>query len=1022
MTYKDADGNTTDVYKGDFVSGLPNGTGTMTYQNGDTFAGTWTQGARVKGDIRFVYRAADGTAQATYVGQWDNGQPNGTGTITYANGDVFGNNWVDGLLSGEGTKAYANGNSLSGTFQGGELVGVGTMHYIYRDANGNEEAIYDGKWENNAPSGQGTMQWIGSKTYRGLFVAGVPNDNSGNAIIVYDNGDAYKGTVSSTDAYVCRENGYGLMRYTNEDIYEGPFVAGMRQGENGRMTYASTASYIGEWENDKRNGTGTYTYANGDVYTGAWVQNEMTGSGKMTYAAGGNYDNYDGLWANGKWNGQGTLTLNNQDSLAGVWAQNVLSYGTYCWKLSGDEYTGAIVNGKAESTSAMVKRGDGSVYAGPVHGGSITTNEGETGTITYKDGTFQGSLNNGNLIEGTRNWSNGESYTGTFVNNLPQTIGSAKATFKYKADGEGFDQYTGQLTAGKPDGNGKMVYADGRTYDGDWTTGDYKDGTLTYKDNSTYVGLWADNKYNGHGVLTSVGDGSVYDGNWTNGAKDGTGKLTLSTGDYQDGSWNQNTFVAGTVKVTIGNASYEGGWANSAENGLGVFVYSNGDVYDGNWIDGTKSGKATFIHYTNEQHTEYDLFDGTYANDHMSYGTYSYANKDSYTGPFVEVEKEGVLVAVAQTSGNPDDPANVNGKGTIYYAAQKATYTGQFADNKPDGQGTYTWEDGDSYTGAYKAGARWGYGVYTYADGNIYMGDFVNNNREDDANGTMIYKKNGVEVGTFVGVWVADNSVSGTMTYKDADGNTTDVYEGDFVSGLPNGTGTMTYAAGGSFAGAWTNGVRGMGSIVTTMGNDTYSGAWNNEQPNGWGVYTYTASNNVYTGYFLDGQFHDLTEGKSQMLYYGVGTFVGKWNKDHSVNGTMTYADGNVYEGDFVDTLPQGSGTMTYTDGHQYTGTWVDGNYGVGNIIQVVTVGEETLGTSNIRWENGAAVWNKSTFTYAKAIVDNNVEGENLTRDVFTGQFDLENKHPSTGTMTYRNSAKTRTGTWNNDETFVPAE
>lgn len=49
-----------DVYTGDTdASGQPHGSGTMKYKNGDV-----------------------------YTGQWENGEQNGTGTLTHANGDV----------------------------------------------------------------------------------------------------------------------------------------------------------------------------------------------------------------------------------------------------------------------------------------------------------------------------------------------------------------------------------------------------------------------------------------------------------------------------------------------------------------------------------------------------------------------------------------------------------------------------------------------------------------------------------------------------------------------------------------------------------------------------------------------------------------------------------------------------------------------------------------------------------------------------------------------------------------------
>jgi hypothetical protein len=37
------------------------------------------------------------------------------------------------------------------------------------------------------------------------------------------------------------------------------------------------------------------------------------------------------------------------------------------------------------------------------------------------------------------------------------------------------------------------------------------------------------------------------------------------------------------------------------------------------------------------------------------------------------------------------------------------------------------------------------------------------------------------------------------------------------------------------------------------------------------------------------------------------------------------YANGNVYEGEWVDGRINGFGTLTYADGDKYIGLWVDG-------------------------------------------------------------------------------------------------
>ena len=75
--------------------------------------------------------------------------------------------------------------------------------------------------------------------------------------------------------------GYRVHRYSNGDVYEGYFRAGLRHGR------------------------GTLRAANGDVYAGDWVRNEREGVGREEYACG---DVYDGTWRNGIKEGRGTYS------------------------------------------------------------------------------------------------------------------------------------------------------------------------------------------------------------------------------------------------------------------------------------------------------------------------------------------------------------------------------------------------------------------------------------------------------------------------------------------------------------------------------------------------------------------------------------------------------------------------------------------------------------------------------------------------------------------------------------------
>ena len=65
----------------------------------------------------------------------------------------------------------------------------------------------------------------------------------------------------------------------------------------GVMIYANGEKYVGEFDNNKRDGQGVYFLSNGDKYVGTWKNDEYNGEGRL-------YKRYglikSGIWSNNR--------------------------------------------------------------------------------------------------------------------------------------------------------------------------------------------------------------------------------------------------------------------------------------------------------------------------------------------------------------------------------------------------------------------------------------------------------------------------------------------------------------------------------------------------------------------------------------------------------------------------------------------------------------------------------------------------------------------------------------------------
>ena len=162
-----------------------------------------------------------------------------------------------------------------------------------------------------------------------------------------------------------------------------------------------------------------------------------------------------------------------------------------------------------------------------------------------------------------------------------------------------------------------------------------------------------------------------------------------------------------------------------------------------------------------------------------------------------------------------------------------------------------TYSDGGKYEGKWKDGKQHGQGTFTFTDGRKWAGEFRGNKPWNittyDKDGNIRWKMvNGVKVEK--GILFRDTPRSkweegGEKWFRSGDEKTQAKYEGEILTGVPNGWGTITFPSGSKYVGGFKDGKRtGQGTMSFFDGGKykgKYEGKWNDGRKNGQGTETY---------------------------------------------------------------------------------------------------------------------------------------------------------------------------------------
>ncbi|CAD8155117.1 unnamed protein product [Paramecium pentaurelia] len=165
----------------------------------------------------------------------------------------------------------------------------------------------------------------------------------------------------------------------------------------------------------------------------------------------------------------------------------------------------------------------------------------------------------------------------------------------------------------------------------------------------------------------------------------------------------------------------------------------------------------------------------------------------------------------------------------------KCIYHGQINNKKPNGEGSFKWDNGEYYIGQWLNAQKHGFGQWTGTQEDYYIGQWVNGQQD----GLGEHKWNG---DVYFGQW--KNSVKngyGVEQFQNGD-----KYIGNYYCGKPQGQGEYRWVDGSIYQGQFLEGMRhGYGRYVNKNGI-IYEGEYQNDKKHGIGKITHKDQQNSF--------------------------------------------------------------------------------------------------------------------------------------------------------------------------------
>lgn len=208
-----------------------------------------------------------------------------------------------------------------------------------------------------------------------------------------------------------------------------------------------------------------------------------------------------------------------------------------------------------------------------------------------------------------------------------------------------------------------------------------------------------------------------------------------------------------------------------------------------------------------------------------------------------------------------------------------------------------------------------GFGKMKGLNGDIYEGNYVDGLPEGD----FVQRRPTGEIIKVKYEKGKQQNLNATIYYSD-----NRVYVGSINEGVPHGRGTLTFADGSTRTGSWFLGRLEWGCLDGNC-------------ENGEGSFI-DSDGNIYNCSFRDRLRHGMGTIKFSVSVKDVDSFTGRFENNEIVSGQLIYRNGDRYEGEVMSPYfmrIDGCGKMFYANGDIYEGQWgVDGWSGNGTLLK----------------------------------------------------------------------------------------